>query len=426
MWQRIGALVRKEFIQLKRDRRTLAMMILFPVVWLVAFGYAVNFDVNHLHVFVVDQAKNNASQKVLEQVKRDGELSITESGTTVEARQALKKGEADIALIFPEKYDVSASSAGEQLRVWVDGSRLFTAESAVRKLNEVLADVQKERFGEIKRKLEQSEAKPEIPFSLPPELTKSLPPQTLSILKEQMQSQIQKIMETVQTKQKEIAMQVFPNPSYMGAKVDVLYNPDLKSVYYMVPGLLGLVLIFITTLMTALGVVKEKERGTLEQLIVSPLTSFELILGKLLPYMIIASVDFLLVFAVSHFVFKVPFTGDLLSYLLVALLFLFASLGLGLFVSTVSQNQQQAMQLAVLMLVPQFILSGFVFPLEAMPWAIRFLAYLMPLTYFLPISRDAFLKGMSAWDHPLPFAALCLFAVFFLLIATIRFRRSLT
>jgi ABC-2 type transport system permease protein len=194
----------------------------------------------------------------------------------------------------------------------------------------------------------------------------------------------------------------------------------------MVPGLLGLVLIFITTLMTALGVVKEKERGTLEQLIVSPLTSFELILGKLLPYMIIASVDFLLVFAVSHFVFKVPFTGDLLSYLLVALLFLFASLGLGLFVSTVSQNQQQAMQLAVLMLVPQFILSGFVFPLEAMPWAIRFLAYLMPLTYFLPISRDAFLKGMSAWDHPLPFAALCLFAVFFLLIATIRFRRSLT
>lgn len=209
-------------------------------------------------------------------------------------------------------------------------------------------------------------------------------------------------------------------------EVDVLYNADLKSVHYMIPGLVGLVLIFITTLMTALGVVREKERGTLEQLIVSPLRPFELMLGKVLPYMIIATLDFAVVFAAGVYWFDVPFRGDLFSFILVALLFLFSSLGMGLLVSTVSQNQQQAMQLAVMTLVPQILLSGFIFPLEAMPWGIRWIAYVLPLSYFLPISRDVFLKGMSAWDYPLEFAVLAFFGVFFLLVATIRFRRSLT
>jgi ABC-2 type transport system permease protein len=427
MWKRIGALVRKEFIQLRRDRRTLAMMIMLPLVWLVAFGYAVNFDVQHLRVFAVDKAKNDASRDVLKRVNGYEKLDVIATGTEEEARAALKKGTADVAILFPEHFRLLAHKKDEQMRIWVDGSRLFTAQSAVRKLNEVLRDVQKENIQKVKENLQNLSGTVQPPaMELPPGMGPAgLPPQAVEQVKQAVKSQVMTALQKAGEEMKKKAQEQLPDPDAMAPTVDVLYNPDLKSANYMIPGLLGLVLIFITTLMTALGVVREKERGTLEQLIVSPLTSLELILGKLLPYMLIATLDFVLVFAVGTWLFHVPFKGDLLSFLLAALLFLFASLGLGLLVSTVSQNQQQAMQLAVMTLVPQIILSGFVFPLEAMPAAIRWLSYLMPLTYFLPISRDAFLKGMSAWDHPLPLAALAFFAVLFLLVATVRFKRSL-
>jgi len=429
MWKRIGALIVKEFIQLKRDRRTLAMMIMLPVIWLVAFGYAVNFDVNHFRVFVVDQSRSEDSREVIREVEKHQEMSVTGRGTELEAREALKFGHADVAILFPEKYDSIAQSQEQQLRILVDGSRLFTAQSAVREVNEVLVDIQKANMEDLRQKIEDrltGAETPEVEWNLPADSPLSkLPPHVAKDLQNQIQSQIRTSMEERMEEQKEELAEQFPDPEHMAAEVTVLYNEDLKSVHYMIPGLMGLVLIFITTFMTALGVVREKERGTLEQLIVSPLRSVELILGKLLPYMIIATFDFLVVLAVGIGVFEVPFTGDLLSFLLMALIFLFASLGIGLFISTVSQNQQQAMQLAMMTLLPQFILSGFVFPLEAMPVWIRWLSYLMPLTYFLPISRDVFLKGMSAWDHPEALAMLSFFAVLFLLVATIRFRRSL-
>lgn len=430
MWKRIGALIVKEFIQLKRDRRTLAMMIMLPVIWLVAFGYAVNFDVNHFRVFIVDQAKSEDSREVIHEVEEHEEMSVVDRGTEREARDALKYGKADVAILFPKEYDSIAKSKEQQLDILVDGSRLFTAQSAVREVNEILVDIQKANMEELRQNIEErfkGDKAPDVKLDLPADspLAK-LPPNVAQNLQNQIQSQIRASMEEQMEEQKKELEEQFPDPEYMAAEVEVLYNEDLKSVYYMIPGLMGLVLIFITTFMTALGVVREKERGTLEQLIVSPLRSLELILGKLLPYMIIATIDFLLVFAVGIGVFNVPFTGDLVSYLLMALIFLFASLGIGLFISTVSQNQQQAMQLAMMTLLPQFILSGFVFPLEAMPEWIRWLSYLMPLTYFLPISRDVSLKGMSAWDHPVALAMLAFFAVLFLLVATVRFRRSLT
>ncbi|MDQ0338838.1 ABC-2 type transport system permease protein [Caldalkalibacillus uzonensis] len=429
MGKRIRALMIKEFIQLKRDRRTLAMMIMLPVIWLVAFGYAVNFDVNHFRVFIVDEAKNEYSQEVVQKMEDHEEMEVIEWGSEQEAREALKYGKADVALLLPAEYESIAKSKEQQLTILVDGGRLFTAQSAVRKINEVLGDIQKNNMTELRQNIEarlkDTEA-PDVKLELPADsLLTQLPPTVVTNLKNEIQSQIQTVMEERMEEQRQEVEDQFPDPEYMAAEVEVLYNEDLKSVYYMIPGLMGLVLIFITTFMTALGVVREKERGTLEQLIVSPLRSVELILGKLLPYMIIATFDFLLVLAVGIWVFDVPFTGDVISYLLTALIFLFASLGLGLFISTVSQNQQQAMQLAMMILLPQFILSGFVFPLEAMPEGIRWLSYFMPLTYFLPISRDVFLKGMSAWDHPLALAMLTFFAVLFLLVATMRFRRSL-
>ncbi|MBN2908470.1 ABC transporter permease [Polycladomyces sp. WAk] len=434
MFHRIGAMVRKEFIQLRRDRRSLAMMLMLPVIWLVAFGYAVNFDIHRIHVYVVDEANNADSRQVIGQIGQQDDFSYQGKVSSEQARAYLKDGRADVVMVFPKDYRVLPKSSAARMRVWVDGSRLFTAQSAVRRVNEFLFRVQKESLADLQAKIKRSMTAPGGGIDLnlaqiqDPRLAsmfRHMPAEQRQQIQAALQEQIGRSLASVVQQRSETIGQLFPKTELLQPSVKVWYNPDLKSVYYMIPGLVGLVLIFVTTLMTALGVVREKERGTLEQLIVSPLRPWELMVGKLLPYMLIALVDFLLVMAVGVWVFDVPYRGELGTFLLVALLFLTGSLGMGLLISTVSQNQQQAMQLAVLTLVPQFILSGFVFPLEAMPWGIRWLAYLMPLTYFLPISRGAFLKGVSPLEATTGLWVLAGYAVLFILIATVRFRRSL-
>ncbi|SFS80909.1 ABC transporter permease [Marininema halotolerans] len=426
MWQRIQAVVGKEFIQLRRDRRTLAMMVMLPVLWLVAFGYAVNFDVETIRVVIVDKAASAESSAVIDQVKEEEDFKVVEESELDDGKNRLKLGETDVIIAFPKQYKQFARNKQERLQVQVDGSRLFQAQSALRKINGLLADVQqsnmKKMQQDIREKLTTNSSGTK--WSESPQwkaITKNLPPEKVA----QLQSGFGKLSAEQMKKVAKEMEQSLPNTDDLQPAVDVLYNPDLKSVSFMIPGLVGLVLIFITTLMTAMGVVREKERGTLEQLIVSPLGSFELLLGKLIPYCLIAVFDFLLVFAVGVWFFDVPFRGDLLPFLGVSCLFLLASLGIGLLISTVSQNQQQAMQLAILTLVPQFILSGFVFPLEAMPWGIRWLSYLMPLTYYIPISRGSFLKGVSPLTDEWGIIALAIAAVLFLVLATARFRRSL-
>lgn len=431
MKRRMGAMVKKEFIQLSRDRRTLAMMILLPVIWLVAFGYAVSFDIDQVNVVAVDQAENEASRNLLKELAARDEFVLEKMEDEQQAEKRLSEGEADVVILFPAAYRTFPQQKEEQLEVRVDGSRLFTAQSALRKVNDFLLDLQQEQIETVQeevQKLLEAADEPLIDLSSSEELavlSQVLPAEQM----EKLQGALGKVMAEAAEERAEAVKgqmeELFPDADQIGPTVEVLYNPDLKSVHYMIPGLVGLVLIFITTLMTALGIVREKERGTLEQLIVSPLRPFELILGKLLPYMFIALIDFLLVLGVGVTLFDVPFTGEVGSFFLVALLFLIGSLGIGLLISMVSQNQQQAMQLAVLTLVPQFILSGFVFPLEAMPWGIRWVAYLMPLTYFLPISRGVFLKEASAFDFPFEFGILTVYAVLFITVAAIRFRRSL-
>lgn len=431
MKRRMGAMVKKEFIQLSRDRRTLAMMILLPVIWLVAFGYAVSFDIDQVNVVAVDQAENEASRNLLKELAARDEFVLEKMVDKQQAEKRLSEGEADVVILFPAAYRTFPQQKEEQLEVRVDGSRLFTAQSALRKVNDFLLDLQQEQIETVQeevQKLLEAADEPLIDLSSSEELavlSQVLPAEQM----EKLQGALGKVMAEAAEERAEAVKgqmeELFPDADQIGPTVEVLYNPDLKSVHYMIPGLVGLVLIFITTLMTALGIVREKERGTLEQLIVSPLRPFELILGKLLPYMFIALIDFLLVLGVGVTLFDVPFTGEVGSFFLVALLFLIGSLGIGLLISMVSQNQQQAMQLAVLTLVPQFILSGFVFPLEAMPWGIRWVAYLMPLTYFLPISRGVFLKEASAFDFPFEFGILTVYAVLFITVAAIRFRRSL-
>jgi ABC-2 type transport system permease protein len=193
----------------------------------------------------------------------------------------------------------------------------------------------------------------------------------------------------------------------------------------MIPGLLGLVVMFMTTLMTAMGVVREREYGTMEQLVVTPIKPVELMLGKLLPYFLVGVVDFTLVYISGKYLFNLTFMGNLPVFLLLSLLLVFTTLGLGLLISTVAQNQQQAMQLAIFVVIPQILLSGLIFPLSSLPKPIQWIAYLLPFTHYVPIARGMFIKGQEfalVWKSA---AVLAAYAVVVVTLASLRFRKRI-
>jgi ABC-2 type transport system permease protein len=207
--------------------------------------------------------------------------------------------------------------------------------------------------------------------------------------------------------------------------VQILYNPGLKTSDIMIPGLAGVILVFVGTVITSLGVVRERQAGTLEQLAVMPLRPADVYLGKVLPYFAVATVDLAIVLAVGVAVFGVPFRGSAAVFGLGALLFVFVTLGLGVLISSVSQTQGQAIQLAIMTLLPQILLSGLIFPLTSMVVGVRWIAYLLPLTYFTEISRGVMLRAepiTSLWQ---PFLYLALLGLAVTTLATIRFRALL-
>jgi ABC-2 type transport system permease protein len=313
--RRLLALVRKEFIELRRDRRTLAMIIAIPLLFLLVFGYAASFDVKHVGV----ELAGRDSPPLRAALRAQGSAFDVRSSIAPDvaaARSDLRAGRETLAVLV-------APSGGVE-RVLVDGSNLLVAQTALRNIE----------------RLQTTRDAARLP-------------------------------------------------------IDVLYNPTLRSANFMVPGLVGLIMAFIGIVITALGVVRERERGTLEQLMVTPITRLELMLGKLIPYLLIAFVDLAIIIGVGLTLFSVPLHGSIALLLLLSLLFLISTLGIGLLISTVSENQQQAMQLAVMVLLPQVLLSGWIFPLSSIPAGVRWLSYIFPLTYFLPISRGIFLKGLG-------------------------------
>ncbi len=315
---RLWALVRKEFIQLRRDRRTLAMIVAIPLLFLLVFGYAASFDVKHVKVELVGR-DSPALRAALDRAGSAFAVRRALAPNLAAARGDLRAGRETVALLIDPP-------AGVQ-QVLVDGSNLLVAQTALRNIESIQSTVTRSR----------------LPIS-------------------------------------------------------VLYNPTLRSADFMVPGLVGLIMAFIGIVITSLGVVRERERGTLEQLMVTPITRMELMLGKLIPYLLIAFVDLAIIVGVGLALFGVPLRGSIALLLLLAALFLISTLGIGLLISTVSQNQQQAMQLAVMILLPQVLLSGWIFPLASIPAGIRWLSYVFPLTYFLPIARGIFLKGLGLPD----------------------------
>jgi ABC-2 type transport system permease protein len=341
MLARIWSIVVKEFIQIRRDPRTLAIVLAMPLMQLILFGYAINTTVDHIATIVLDQSRDAQSRRFLTSFFNTGFFDPAgQAGSLEQVRQAIDAGSARVGIVLPPDFshDLLAGRA-PKAQVLIDGSDPNTAQTAL-----LVAGTLAQRAG----------------------------------------------------------------PSAVDLRPVVLYNPGMQSINFMIPGLLGLILQFQTLLLTAFAVVRERERGTLEQLVVTPVKPWELMLGKILPFVVVAFANVFVASAIGRFWFGVEFAGSFVLLLALAGLFVLSSLGLGLLISTVSQTQAQAMQLALFVMLPSIILSGFVFPREGMPHPIRDLGLLIPLTYFLQILRGIILKGVGVevlWPEVLALAA---------------------
>jgi ABC-2 type transport system permease protein len=339
----------KEFRQLRRDRRTLAMMVAMPVILLIVLGYAASFDVTSIPVAI---AGADASALARELPAPFHVVATDAAAGRAWASDELRDGRAAAAVV---------TNDGAAPVVLIDGSQLFTAQATLKALSTL----------RVPSKPGSAGATPAKP------------------------------------------------------SVTVLYNPGLKTSYVMIPGLAGVVLVFIGTIITSLGVVRERQTGTLEQLAVMPLRPRDVFLGKIVPYFAVAAVDLAIVLSVGIAVFGVPFQGSALVFGLGALLFLFVTLGIGVLISTVSQNQGQAIQLAVMIMLPQILLSGLIFPLASIAVGVRWLAYVLPLTYFNEISRGVMLRAEPLAPLWQPFVFLTLLGVVVVTLAILRFRSYL-
>jgi ABC-type multidrug transport system permease subunit len=347
MW----AMIVKEFRQLRRDRRTLAMMIVMPVVLLIVFGYAASFDVTTIPTVA---AGPQASQAAHLLGKPFEVVDVQPSQDRAWAEEQLRDGHAAVAVV----------TGNGQPEVLIDGSQLFTAKAAIASLAAAAAKAAVASGGQASTAI-------------------AVP------------------------------------------KVTVLYNPGLTTSDIMIPGLAGVVLVFVGTIITSLGVVRERQSGTLEQLAVMPLKPRDVFLGKIVPYFAVATLDLAIVVGVGVTLFGVPFRGSLAVFALGALLFLFVTLGIGILISSVSENQGQAIQLAFMVTLPQVLLSGLIFPLSSIAAGVRWISYLLPLTYFNEISRGVMLRAeplTSLWQ---PFLFLALLGAIVFTLASLRFRAYL-
>jgi ABC-2 type transport system permease protein len=372
--RKVGRIIRKEFIQLRRDPRMLFILFISPVLQLILLGYAANLDVKNTPVVFCDLDSSAASRNFISQFPYSGYFTLEAVvNRLADIDDYIIKGRASLAVVLPRGLG-RRLAGGESVRIQmiVDGAE---SQSAVIALNYASTIV----------------------------MTYSR-----QILLDRL-------------------VRFLPRVSAAGvnSQIRVWYNPELRSRNFMIPGVLGLVLMVMTMMLTSLAIVKEKEMGTLEQLIVTPVRPRELILGKLLPFFLIGLIDIVLVVSVAVFWFKVPIKGDVFLLFGLSPFFMLTTLGLGLFISTVSKTQQQAMLSAVFFMIPMIILSGFVFPIENMPRLIQFFTYLVPLRYYLVIIRGLFLKavGLEAlWQETL---ALLAFGLTILGLSVLRFRKKI-
>jgi len=363
----------KELLQLRRDPLTLAMMVALPIIQLLLFGYAINTDVRHIPTVVFDQDRSALSRDMVRSLVATGFYDLAGHVRSYdEITDALRGGKARVGLVVPADFSSDVTSGrGSKLQLVVDGSDPQTVASAT---NTAASLAAARSSALLVSRLERAGAVASG------------------------------------------TIEVEPN---------TWYNPDLRTAIYVVPGLVGVILTMTMVMLTAMAIARERERGTLEQLIVSPVRRLELVVGKIVPYVVIGYVQMTLILFAGGLVFDVPITGSLLLLYALAFVFIAANLALGLFFSTLAKTQQQAMQMSFFFLLPNILLSGFMFPFEAMPRPAQWLAQALPLTHFLRIVRGITLKGSGFSDVSLELVWLSAILVALVALASLRFSKKL-
>ncbi|MGD9093547.1 MAG: ABC transporter permease [Anaerolineales bacterium] len=372
---RLVSLIRKEFIQIVRDPRTLALAMIMPIMQLFLMGYAATNDVRNVPLGIYDQDRGPEARALLDAYRTADYFRLAyDVDSEDELRHLIESGQTRAGLIIPPDYGQRLQSGDwAQVALILDGSDPTTASTSLSAVQLIGQQHATRIMVERLNRLGQFDA-----VHLPVEV-----------------------------------------------RTRVWYNPDLISAYFMIPGVIGMILFTLTSILTATAIVRERERGTIEQLIVTPIRSWELVVGKLLPYVILAFLNTLEVLIIGAFWFKVPVRGNVGLLLLLSGLFLLSSLGIGLLASTIAKTQQEAMLTVFMLLLPSLFLAGFFFPIEAMPRFLQLLSYLTPLRYYLVIIRSILLKGVSADALRFEIIALTIFGLVIMTTASLRFRKRL-
>ncbi|BBB91272.1 MAG TPA: ABC transporter permease [Methylomusa anaerophila] len=371
---RLRALLIKEFIQMKRDRLTFGMMVALPIIQLLVFGFAINTDVKHLSTIVFDQSLQQESRDLLSAFTASGYFDINYTARSFqEVTDHIEQGKTKVGIIIPPDFTENINHGRQaSVQVIVDASDSLAANSAISTAQII---------GQMKSQ---------------------------EILIQRMQSTLGK---------------QFYAP--YDIRIRPWYNPDFVTAYYMVPGILGMILTMTMVMITSMAIVRERERGTLEQLIVTPMKSYELMLGKIIPYIFVGYVQVTLALMVGIAIFDLPMRGSLLLLYGLTSLFIIASLALGILISNFAKTQMQAMQLSFFIFLPSVLLSGFMFPREAMPLFFNLLGNILPLTFYLQIMRGIILKGVGLNFLYTQFAALTTFIVITLTVSIIKFQKKI-
>lgn len=366
---RLRAMIVKEFLQMRRDPVTLAIMIGIPIIQMLLFGWAIQTDVKYLRTVIFDQARTSESRALIDAFAGTASFRITgyvDGWSDVDA--ALASGRARAAVVIPWSYarDLARGRTAE-VQVVIDATDPLASQSAIQAAASV------GRVETMKRLRAAG-----FGLTLPLEV-----------------------------------------------RVRPRYNPGLVSSVNIVPGLIGVILSLTLVIVTSMAIVREREQGSLEQLIVTPLSKTEIMLGKIAPYVLVGYVQITIVLIAGRLAFDVPIQGNLLIFYIVTVAFIVATLGVGLFVSTIAGSQQQAMQLSFFFVLPNILLSGFMFPREAMPVVAQWLGLALPLTYYLEILRGLLLKGTGLEHFWMQTLALVGFAVAFIALSVRRFQKRL-
>ncbi|MDX1919669.1 MAG: ABC transporter permease [Candidatus Caenarcaniphilales bacterium] len=363
----------KEWVHIFNDITTLRIAIVIPLFQLTIFGYAINNEVRNVSTYVFDQDQSKASTQFLQKAEATTFFKINKFvGSRDELSDSLVSGKAKVAIAIPPGYNRDFNAGhSSQIQVLIDGSDSNVASQAQSALQLLGSSVsqdknQKNRIGSMEQSNQLVEVRPRF-----------------------------------------------------------LFNPNLETAYLIVPGLLGIIVFLVTSFLCSLSIVSEKEKGTLEQLLVTPLSPLGLMIGKVIPYMTIGFFDFNLSLLLMYVVFGIPIRGNFLLLELAVIIFMFSSLGVSLVISALAKSQTQASQLVMMQMLPSILLSGYIFPFESMPSIFKFIGYALPVTHFIAISRGIILRGTEFHHLWIPFLVLLVYGLVILRISVKVFKKQI-